>query len=142
MDQLQKGGFEELTGVATPCGVYCLVWKGEAVYVGQSKNLYSRIGEHLRKRGKERRKATERIWLTPGDHRREMRFDEVWVKWCAVHELERLELTFIKQLKPRWNIQVREPLPEVKINIRQLAERMGWKLGEAKARDLIRGRSL
>jgi hypothetical protein len=144
MDELQKDGFEEIPRPHTPWGVYALVLRGEVVYVGQSKSVYARVAQHRYASLRARKRAGDRLFqmgISPMGMG--IQFDEVWVRWCRLPELERLELFYIDRFKPRWNIQVREPLPEVPIDIRQLAERMGWKFGQNRAHEtLLRGRTL
>lgn len=76
-------GLTELTHILYPPGVYFLVENDEVVYVGQSVNPMSRIGEHLRsKAGK---------------------FDRVYFIPVPQFMLDAVEGGFIKLLSPRLN---------------------------------------
>jgi hypothetical protein len=66
-----------------PC-VYFLCRDGEVVYVGQTLNIGARVRAHRR-----------------GDKR----FDTVYVLRCAASEMRRMELEFIRQMKPEYNAQ-------------------------------------
>jgi hypothetical protein len=147
MVDLEGDGFEEIPRPHTPWGIYALVLRGEVVYIGMSKSIYQRIAQHraasLRNRGVLGSDRVRRTMIEKDPLGGRIQFDEVWVRWCRLPELERLELYYIDRFKPRWNLQIREPLPEVPIDIRQLAERMGWKLGQNRAHEnLLRGRTL
>lgn len=143
MDDLAQDGFVEIPRPRNPIGVYALVLKGVVVYVGQSKSVYNRIAQHRVAAVRGGNRGSDRTMFCVGDPMgKRIEFDEVWVRWCPIKDLGRLEWVYIDRFKPRWNIQIREPLPDVNIDIRRLAERMGWKLGEARQHDLLRGRTL
>jgi excinuclease UvrABC nuclease subunit len=85
------------------CGVYILAWRGEVVYVGQSKKLSARINTHVYSRGKHRQQRLD------GRIVKGVVFDQVWFRACAAHELDDLELELIQRYKPRYNIKGKEP---------------------------------
>ena len=119
-------GFVRFARADRTHGVYCLLAEGEVVYVGQSKAIHHRIAQHIA--SKEGRKAN----LDANDFNKVVNwkvwFDDVYVLWCESHERERLELEWIDRFKPRYNTQIREPLPKMKVNIAELAKRAGVKL--------------
>ena len=65
------------------CGVYFLIKKGEVVYVGQSKQFYSRLMQHVHDDDKE--------------------FDSYTFIVCDPEEVNALERNYIKRFKPRYN---------------------------------------
>ncbi len=74
-----------------PC-IYFLILAGEIVYVGQTTNLIKRLGRHLQD-GKE--------------------FDSYSVVECEKRDLLRLEMAYISELKPRYNVMgIIEEVPE------------------------------
>ncbi len=58
----------------------------------------------------------------------QIQFDDVWVLFCDLQDCERLELEFIDRFNPKWNIQIRKPLPDLKIDIHVIAAQMKWDL--------------
>lgn len=140
IEDLSADGFVRLPGVEVPSGVYCLLRRGEVVYVGKSKSVLHRVSQHRAKRdGPEKSRARQRLWASAGDATAfDIRFDDVWVLFCELRDLERLELEYIDRFKPRWNIQIREPLPKHRIDIHALAAQMKWDL----RKDIPRRRGL
>jgi hypothetical protein len=65
------------------CAVYFLYYRGEVVYVGQSRTLKLRIDEHLAQRTKE--------------------FDAVAFIRCPFNRLTEVEARFIRELAPKHN---------------------------------------
>jgi excinuclease UvrABC nuclease subunit len=124
--ELSAAGFEHYARADRTHGVYCLLAEGEVVYVGQSKAIHYRIASHINAR--DGRRALFRSSSLGDASQWKIWFDEVYVLWCEPHERERLELEWIDHFKPRYNIQVREPLPKMKVNIAELAKRAGVKL--------------
>jgi hypothetical protein len=66
-----------------PAGVYMLLLRGEVVYVGQSEDLFSRIGHHFR----ERDKVFDGCRYTP----------------LPLTDLDAAETALIAQFRPRYN---------------------------------------
>lgn len=122
-------GFVEMPGVKAPAGIYALFWKGELVYIGQTKNAFRRIATHVN--GYKKKNYITKDYFTPGDVRgKEIKFDRCLVRFCAVSELHRLETQLIYKYKPKYNTIVRSPLPDHVIDIVKLAEEAGlvrWK---------------
>lgn len=69
-------------GPPSVCGIYFLVSEGEIVYVGQSTNIASRIGNH----------AAER-----------KQFDSYYYQQCDSKSLDEMESAYIRKFKPRLN---------------------------------------
>ena len=134
---LRSQGFEPLPGVNAPSGVYLLLSAGKIVYVGQSKNVYSRMYAHhnARRRGR-RRNGSE--FLTPGDIRgMAIPFDQVLVKFIPERDLDLVEAELIQRYRPRFNISIPQitKLPNgVKVDIGAIARELGWKTNEPKVR--------
>ena len=92
-------------------GVYLLCRKGEVVYVGQSNRAYARIYAHKNAwrsvrvaRFLKRRHGIDRI-----------HFDAVYVRPCAVSDLDRIERELIEKYLPRYNIKLVPPAMETKV---------------------------
>lgn len=88
--------------------VYVLVWKDEVVYVGQSTKPAARIATHISQKGKQRPATTRKL---PA-----MRFDRIWVKTCALSDLDRIEKELIEKYQPRHNIK-RKPVPTMSLDM-------------------------
>lgn len=81
MKELVERGFVDLSYMLH-CGVYVLLYKGEAVYVGKSNNPPARIGQHSRK----------------------IAFDQILFLRCKKEELDRVERDLIFELSPELNV--------------------------------------
>lgn len=64
------------------CGVYFLMQGDEIVYVGQSRDIYSRISHHLRN----------------------ITCDKITAIPCPEEKLNSLELLYIRKFSPRYNV--------------------------------------
>lgn len=78
----------EIVAKAVPanamCGIYFLILNGAIAYVGQSLDVWRRIGQHMKSR----------------------RFDAFsWIA-CTPHELDRLETHFIQKFQPAQNVAI------------------------------------
>ena len=96
----------------------------EVLYVGQSTNVYARLATHLatKKRARPRRAAYPAgIASTVA-----IPFTSVMVRWCARLELDDLELKYIAQFNPKYNVKCRKPLPRMKISLEDLAAAAGF----------------
>jgi len=92
--------FVHFREVLTPSGVYCLLYDGEVVYVGKSKNIFHRLSSHYTnlvrvRKGKPpyHNKAASEVVV----------FDDVWVKYCARDALDAEEAKLIQQHLPKYN---------------------------------------
>src|SRR5262249_16818161 len=83
MEIIMLEEFEEVSVLGT-CGVYILVNEGTVVYVGKSKNLWSRIGSHMKGESK-------------------MKFDRLLFKFCPEADLEALESRLYWSYLPKHN---------------------------------------
>lgn len=122
LEKLRGEGFETLPSVCAPSGVYALCGAGEVLYIGQAKNVYQRLVTHWNAR---RRTSLGCLaFATLGDARvNAIPYDCVIVKWVPVKDLNRIERELILRLRPRYNIQIREPLPKVNIDLASLGLR-------------------
>lgn len=91
-------GFVAFERVVSPYAVYCLLLKGEVVYVGKSINVYVRIGRHFQnlQRSLLGKPAYEQVRL--------ITFDAVRVKFCSREALDREELALIQRYQPKHNV--------------------------------------
>lgn len=97
-------GFAEVSMILRS-GVYALVREGAVVYVGQSKNMLTRISAHRSNWG---RKSTP-AWLPPSC--RGMLFDQVFIQPCRLDQLNALEAEMIFRYRPRYNVRIKPPTP-------------------------------
>jgi hypothetical protein len=65
-------------------GVYFLIREGRIIYVGQSRNVYARIGAH-----------------------RDKSFDRITIFLCDLKDLLMIEAAYIKALQPELNRKIR-----------------------------------
>lgn len=93
-------GFTEVSAVMRS-GVYVLAFRGEVVYVGQSKSMYSRIYTHRNLWNQSRRGKQHPSWLP--NSVKGILFDEVWIKPCHVDQLDTLEREMITLHRPKHN---------------------------------------
>lgn len=68
------------------CGVYFLMMNDETMYVGQSKNVYSRIAQHM--------------------NNADFEFDHFVITECEPVHLLQLEAKFIHEMHPKWNKEI------------------------------------
>ena len=94
--------FHEVSPILS-CGVYALVHRGVIVYIGQSKVMLGRIGNHRAQWGRKRGVASS----AP----RGILFDQVFVRPCTPEQLNALESSMIAKYQPKYNVQLRAPLP-------------------------------
>lgn len=96
-------GFVDVTAILQS-GVYALVLRGEVVYVGQSRVMLARVGNHRTALG--RKKLSGRT--------RGVVFDSVWVMPVHPDRLDEIEYEMIQRYRPRWNkIWNGGPPPEI-----------------------------
>lgn len=128
---LEELGFWRVPRATDQSAVYVLLLAGAVQYVGQSESFYRRITEHHITCNRNGRSQPYSQHIALGDHRRySAPFDEVWVKWCHRDRLDLLEQEMIDLLKPKFNIKLRRVLPDVKVDLYDLAESLGieqWK---------------
>lgn len=86
-------------------GVYALVHRGIVVYVGKSKVMLGRVYTHRVAWGKKSKAA---VGLKP---QKGILFDAVWVRPCALVDIDELESAMINLYKPRYNSLLRNGLP-------------------------------
>lgn len=102
MSGLCLEGMEEVSGILRS-GVYALALRGEVIYIGQSRSLYSRIYTH-RHLARNREAPS---WLKA----KGIVFDQVFIRLCPVHELDRVERELIALYKPRLNTRLQTAGP-------------------------------
>lgn len=86
-------------------GVYALVHHGNVVYVGKAKLMLGRVYNHRVAWGKKSGKA---VRLKPA---KGILFDSIWVRPCALADIDDLEYAMINLYKPRYNSMLRNGLP-------------------------------
>lgn len=107
---MQLSEFTEVSVILQP-GVYALCMKGQVIYVGKAKNLYSRIYTHRNLSKKDRKSPS---WMPQS--LKGIRFDQVFVLPCHVDRLDQLEHDMINKYKPKYNISLKNGL-KVKVEI-------------------------
>lgn len=84
--KLGQDSFERLD--KRRAGIYALVKDGEVVYIGKSKNVYARIHRH----------KTDKDNISCYND-----FDEEWVRFCDIKDLDKLERQMIRKYCPKNN---------------------------------------
>lgn len=94
-------------------GVYALCKRGVVIYVGKSKSLYSRIytHKHFANRGAKGRPIP--AWLPV----KGIQFDQVFIRPCALEDLDRLEYEMINLYKPHYNQSLKNNLKVAPITL-------------------------
>ena len=121
--RLASEGFLAAPGINRPVGVYLLCAAQEVLYVGQSKNVYRRLGTHFTTRQRERR---VRILGEVTDITTQVKipFTHAMVRFCTERELDDLERMYIERYRPKYNAS-RPPVRRLKVKIEGLAEAAG-----------------
>ena len=114
---LAAEGFQEVDRAAQPVGVYCLLLRGEVVYVGQSVSVYRRLAQH---HGSAKQKKNYLNTPLGGSHTMHIEFDAVMVKWCSKDRLDLLEEELIRRYRPKHNIIIRDELPDLPVDLSAL----------------------
>lgn len=78
-------------------GVYALCYRGQVVYVGQSKAIISRVNSHRTNRG-----ARTPLWMKTAV--RGITFDEVHILPCGPDDRDRVEREMIDRYRPKFNL--------------------------------------
>ena len=86
-------------------GIYALVYRGEVVYIGQSRAMIVRVYSHR----SNARRATPAWMPIKG-----VVFDEVHVMPCPLDKLDELEYDLINLYKPRGNTNLKHRLPSTR----------------------------
>lgn len=98
-------GFEDVSTLLRS-GIYVLVKRGVVIYVGKSKNLYSRIYTHKHFANRGAKGKAVPSWLPV----KGMQFDEVHIRYCHVDDLDALEAETINKYKPHYNTNLKNGL--------------------------------
>lgn len=135
---MQLEGFSEASAILRS-GVYALCAKGRVIYVGKSRSMIGRIDAH-RKAWRQKRAKGE-AWITEALGIPGLLFDEVHIRPCPIHDLDRLEREMIDRYRPHYNVNlvpkgtIRAPITVV-IAGRQLTLNSG--LGEPPTQGITR----
>lgn len=101
------------------CAVYLLSFRGKVVYVGQSLNVFTRIGQHHQHMVRGRKGLPP--YRNGGHEITVVIFDHVQIKPCLKRDLEREELALIQQHLPCHNkLMKREANTEKYASLRKL----------------------
>lgn len=87
-------------------GIYALVKRGVVIYVGKSKSLYSRIYTHKHFANRGAKGKAIPSWLPV----KGMQFDQVFIRYCHVDDLDRLEAEMVNKYKPHYNTNLKNNL--------------------------------
>jgi hypothetical protein len=104
-------GFHSL-GVALRSAVYMLVYKGKVMYVGQSTQPLVRVYSHIRSKKMKQTTFGPRMLRT-------IPFDDIWLRPCAVSELNEVEKGLILKYRPQFNTKHNDG-PQVRIDLKEL----------------------
>lgn len=86
-------------------GIYALTLRGEIVYIGQSRVLCQRIGQH---KEPSKRGGPPNYLIV-----KRIKFDGVLVFPCAVENLDKLEREMIQRHQPKCNERLLGPQPKI-----------------------------
>lgn len=128
IEKLRQRGFVEIYRAKVPTAVYALVKAGVVVYIGQSKSIYDRIAAHhaaLKRAGRKKAFPSKEIMEKPSVACASIDFDQVLAFFCERDELLRLEMRLINEFRPKHNIRVDTPLPNIEVDIVALAREVG-----------------
>jgi hypothetical protein len=91
--------------------VYALCWKGEVVYVGQSKGIHTRIASHWNsyQRWRNGKPLKPDLFV--------IEFDNVWLKYCHETQANNLEWAMIQKYHPKYNVMLKRPDP-IEVEVR------------------------
>lgn len=98
-------GFENATTILRS-GIYILVKRGVVIYIGKSKNLYSRIYTHKHFANRAAKGQKIPAWLPV----KGMQFDEVHIRYVHVDQLDAEESAAINKYKPHYNTNLKNGL--------------------------------
>lgn len=101
---MQLEGFSDSSAILRS-GVYALIRKGSVIYVGKSKAMIARVNAHRKAWADKRRKNES--WINDALGIPGLLFDEIHIRPCPLHDLDRLEREMIDKYKPHYNIQLR-----------------------------------
>lgn len=87
-------------------GVYALVRRGVVIYVGKSKSVYQRVYAHRTTAQRAARGKPIPTWLPI----KGFVFDQVFVRPCALADLDACEAEMIERYKPRFNESLKSAL--------------------------------
>jgi hypothetical protein len=97
-------GFTNISD-ALRCGIYALCYRGQVIYVGQSKCMLVRVYSHRHARNK--KAAQLPSWFPI----RGIVYDEVHVLPVHPDRLDEVEREMINRFKPKLNTQLKNKLP-------------------------------
>src|SRR6185437_576305 len=103
---MQMLDFQDFSALLGP-GVYALVKRGVVIYVGKSRALYLRLYAHRNVARAAAKGKPIPTWLPI----KGFVFDQVFVRPCALADLDRLEAEMIELYKPRYNESLKTRLP-------------------------------
>lgn len=107
---MEEPGFID-AGYLLHCGVYMLLRRREVVYVGQSKSLHRRLGEHINRRGK---KPARTSYYGTSEYAG-MMFDDILVRPCMLGDLTEIEIAMIRKYQPKYNVKGKKLKPDISI---------------------------
>jgi hypothetical protein len=104
---MEQDGFVNYTALLH-CAVYALLKRGVVVYVGQSRTPFKRLYSHATVRGRPLSS------VSPYASKRKLgfQFDEVWLRPCALTEVDDLERELIQKYRPKNNTAYSGRIPE------------------------------
>lgn len=94
---MQLEGFSDASEVLR-AGIYALAYKGVVVYVGKAKTMLTRVYTHRQMWSAARRGKAPKWIPTKG-----ILYDQVFLRPCAVADLDTLEHEMVNLYKPKYN---------------------------------------
>ena len=102
---MQIEGFVNVSDVLRS-GIYVLAYKGEVIYIGQSKRMLNRLAAHMSAWAAKRKAKQPHIIAKLGIY-----YDEVHIMPVHVDRLDEVERKLIDLYRPRLNVQHKRPGP-------------------------------
>lgn len=89
-------------------GIYVLAKRGTVIYVGKSKSLYARIYAHRNLANRAARGQRPPAWFPAS--LKGIVFDQVFIRYVHIDDLDRVEAEMINLYKPKFNISLKSNL--------------------------------
>ena len=105
--RLALDGFENVSSLLRS-GIYVLAKRGTVIYVGKSKSLYARIYAHRNLANRAARGQRPPAWFPAS--LKGIIFDQVFIRYVHVDDLDRVETEMINLYKPKFNISLKNNL--------------------------------
>ena len=104
---LDLDGFDDVSTLLRS-GIYALAKRGTIIYIGKSKSLYARIYAHRNLANRAARGQRPPAWFPAS--LRGIVFDQVFIRYVHIDQLDSEESRLINLYKPKFNISLKNNL--------------------------------